>query len=75
MIMKTLAKALQQKKPAVIRENGAPRFVVLDWKTYRAWEEMREDMEDAQRLTQALADPNNQKRIPYARVKKLLHLS
>lgn len=75
MTIQTIARAIKAKKPAVIRENGAPRYVVLDWHTYRAWEEMREDMEDAERLTASLADPKNQKRIPYARVKKLLNLS
>jgi len=75
MTTQTLVKALKAKKPAVIRERGAPRFVVLDWDTYRAWEEVREDMEDSRRLLEALADPKNQRRTPYARVKKLLNLT
>ena len=75
MTTQTIARAIKAKKPAVIKENGAPRYVVLDWRTWRAWEDMREDMEDAERLNASLADPKNQKRIPYARVKKLLHLS
>ena len=75
MTTQTIARAIKAKKPAVIRENGAPRYVVLDWETYRAWEEMREDMEDSARLMNALAHPKNQKRITYARVKKLLNFA
>lgn len=74
MTTKTIAQAIKSRKPAVIRENGTPRYVILDWETYRSWEEMREDMEDSQRLQEALADPKNQKRIAFSRVKKLLNL-
>ncbi len=74
MTTKTLKKAIVRQKPAVIRENGAPRYVILDWETYRGWEEMREDMDDSRRLLEALSDPENQKRIPFSRVKKLLRL-
>ncbi|MEK7541325.1 MAG: hypothetical protein AAB533_00550 [Patescibacteria group bacterium] len=69
MTVKSIARAIRQKKPAIIKENGSPRYVVLDWETYRSYEEMREDTEDSARLARALADPKNQKRIPYARVK------
>ena len=74
MTTQTLARALKRRKPAVIRENGSPRYVVLDWNTYKVWEEMKEDMEDAARLEAALADTKNQKRIPFSRVKKMLNL-
>ena len=74
MTAKAITQAIKSQKPAVIRENGSPRYVVLDWHTYRAWEEMREDMEDSARLAHALTHPKNQKRIPYAQVKKLLNL-
>lgn len=74
MTIKTFARAIKKKKPAIIREKGAPRYVVLDWDTYYKWEEMREDIEDARRLMAALVDPKNQKRIPYAQVKKKLNL-
>ena len=57
MITASLARAIKGKKPAVIKENGAPRFVVLDWETFNAWQEMREDFEDTARLVEALADP------------------
>ena len=74
MTTKAITQAIKSRKPAVIRENGSPRYVVLDWRTYKAWEEMREDMEDSARLATALADPKNQRRTPYAQVKKLLNL-
>jgi PHD/YefM family antitoxin component YafN of YafNO toxin-antitoxin module len=74
MTAETLARALKTKKPAVIREKGTPRFVVLDWETYKTWRETEEDLEDATRLMEALADPKNQKRTPLSRVKKIFHL-
>ncbi len=74
MTTKALARAIKRRKPAIIRQNGAPRYVVLDWDTYRKWEDLREDIEDAERLAAALADPKNQKRIPFSQVKKILRL-
>lgn len=75
MTVQTLTRAIKQKKPAVIRQRGVPRYVVVDWKTYCTWEVERENLEDATRLLEALADPRNQKRVPLSRVRKLLHLS
>jgi len=75
MTTTTLGHALKSKKPAIIKEKGAPRYVVLDWKTYRAWEETKEDLEDTTRLIEALTDPHNQKHIPLFRVKKTLKLT
>jgi len=74
MATEALTSALKKKKPAVIREKGSPRFVVLDWETYKMWQETKEDLEDATRLMEALADPDNQKRTSFSRVKKMLHL-
>jgi PHD/YefM family antitoxin component YafN of YafNO toxin-antitoxin module len=74
MIAQVLARALKKKKPAVIKENGSPRFVVLDWSTYNIWQEMKEDFEDTARLIEALADPKNQKRTSLSEVRKRLHL-
>ncbi len=74
MTIASLEQAIKSKRPAVIKEKGTPRFVVLDWKTYRVWQEMKEDLEDAVRLMGALADPKNQKRIPLSRVKKQFDL-
>lgn len=68
MTAKTLLRVIKVRKPAVIRERGEPRYVLLDWKTYRLWYEEREDREDAQRLMKALADPQNKKRVPFSRV-------
>jgi hypothetical protein len=36
MTTATLERTLKKKKPAIIKEKGVPRYVVLDWKTYRA---------------------------------------
>ena len=66
MTTQTIFKAIKTKKPAVISEHGSPRYVILDWKTYRKWEATKEDYEDAVRLLEALADPKNQKRIDYS---------
>ena len=35
MTTKTLAQAIKNKKLASIKEKGAPRYVVLDWDTYK----------------------------------------
>ncbi len=74
MTTKSIIRAIKQKKPAFIEENGSPRYVVLDWKTYRAWEEMREDMEDSARFTAALADSKNKKRYTFEEIKKKYRL-
>lgn len=74
MTTKTIARALKQKKPAVIKENGSPRFVVLDWDIYRAWEAMREDMEDHIRFDIAERESRGKKRYTLAEVKKKYRL-
>lgn len=38
MTIKTLAQAIKNKKPAIIKEKGAPRYVVLDWDMYKEWQ-------------------------------------
>lgn len=75
MITATLEHALKNKKPAILKEKGAPRYVVLDWETYQAWEEDKEDLENTIRLTEALADKKNQKHTSLSRVKKMLNLA
>lgn len=70
MTIKTIARALKQKKPAVIREKGSPRFVVLDWDIYRAWEAMREDTEDHIRFDIAERESRGKKRYTLTEVKK-----
>lgn len=75
MTIQVLARALKKKKPTIIKENGSPRFVVLDWKTYSMWQEMKEDLEDTARLMEALTDPKNQKSTSLSEVRKVLHLS
>ena len=74
MTTKIIERALKRPKPSILKENGKPRFVILDWDTYSKWGEMREDLEDTARLAEALADSKNQKLLPLSRVKKMLHL-
>ena len=74
MTIATLERALKKKKPAIIKEKGAPRFVILDWDTYKRWEETKEDLEDSKRLLEAIADLKNQKRISLSQAKKTLKL-
>ena len=74
MTTQTLSRALGAKKPSVIKENGKPRYVVLDWDTYANWQETKEDWEDAVRFQEALSDPKNQKLIPFSEIKKKLKL-
>lgn len=70
MTLRTFSKIIKNKKPTIIKEKGEPRFVVLDWNTYRMWEEMREDFEDSQRLRDALSDPKNQRKISLEAIRK-----
>jgi hypothetical protein len=74
MTAKTLLKATKSKKPAIIKEGGIPRYVVLDWSTYRIWEELRDDFYDSQRLQEAISDSKNQKKISWENVQKKLVL-
>ncbi len=69
MTTQAISLAIKTKKPAIINEHGSPRYVVLDWDTYKKWEDAREDIEDTIRLKDALADPKNQKRIKFSGVK------
>jgi PHD/YefM family antitoxin component YafN of YafNO toxin-antitoxin module len=75
MTLQTLTKAIKGKKPAIVKERGEPRFVILDWKDYKKLKEATEDNEDAARLLEALADPANQERIPLTAVRKKLGFS
>lgn len=74
MTSRTSERAIKRRKPAIIRQNGTPRYVLLDWETYREWKELQEDLEDRECLIAALEDPKNQKRISLARLKKKLNL-
>ena len=75
MTTKAITQAIKSPKPAVIKKNGSPRYVVLDWHTYRAWEEMREDMEDHIRFEIAERESQGKKRYTWKEVKKKYHLS
>ena len=46
MTLQTLARAIKMKKPAVIKDGGAPRYVVLDWATYQKWQEEQDEFQD-----------------------------
>lgn len=70
MTNKTLTRAIREKKPAVIKERRVPRYVVLDWDTYRAWEEKREDMEDHIRFEISERESRGKKRLTLKEVKK-----
>ncbi len=74
MTTKTIERAIKKKKPAIIRENGAPRFVVLDWRTYSEWEEMREDIEDHVRFEIAERESRGKKRYTLEEVRARFHL-
>ena len=39
MTTKMLLRAIKSKKPVIIHEGGAPRYVMLDWKTYEKIDE------------------------------------
>ncbi|KKT41245.1 MAG: hypothetical protein UW30_C0010G0001 [Candidatus Giovannonibacteria bacterium GW2011_GWA2_44_13b] len=69
MTIATISRAIKMKKPAILKEGGVPRYVVLDWDTYRKWEDAKEDIEDIARLNSALSDPKNQKRIRFSAIK------
>ena len=70
MTTRAFALAIKRKKPTVIREKGVPRYVVLDWETYRGWEEILEDIEDHVRFEFAEQESLGRKRSSLADVKK-----
>lgn len=74
MTIQTIARAIKAKKPAVIRENGAPRYVVLDWQRYQAWKEMEEDMEAHARFDLAERESQGKKRYTLEEIQKKYHL-
>lgn len=63
MTIKTLARAIKDKKPAIIKEKGAPRYVVLDWDTYKEWQGQREEFLDELEDYRELHDPEIQEHI------------
>ena len=75
MTTKTRTYAIKSRKPAVIREGGAPRFVILDWETYKGWEEAREDMEDHIRFEITERESRGRKRYTLAEIEKKYRLS
>ena len=69
-----MIKSLKDKKPAVIRQEGEPRYVILDWKTYRAWQELREDLEDHVRFDYAKRISRGKKQYPLEEIRKKYHI-
>ena len=53
MTTQKIAQAIKTKKPAIIREKGIPRYVVLDWAAYEELQELKEDLEDHLRFEAA----------------------
>lgn len=74
MTIQTLSRAIQAKKPALIKENGRPRYVILDWDTYEYWQEAMEDMGDSIRFEKALQNSQNQKSYSSDAIKRKYHL-
>jgi len=76
MTTKTIAKAISRRgQPAIIKEKGMPRYVILDWETYQGWEELREDLEDNVRFDRALRASQGKKRYSLQEIKKKYRLS
>jgi hypothetical protein len=74
MTTKTICRALKRPKLSVLRENGKPRFMVLDWDTYHVWETKREDLEDHIRFEVADRESRGKKRHTLAAIKKKYRL-
>ena len=70
MTTSTIHRAIKEKKPAVIREGGKPQYVILDWDTYRAWEDKKEDMEDHIRFDIAKRESKGKKSFSLKEIKK-----
>lgn len=74
MIPTTLTRAIKNKKPALVRENGKPRFVVLDWDVYKIWEEKKEDLEDHVHFEIAERESRGKRRYSLVQLKKKYRL-
>ena len=44
MTLKTLTQAIKREKPAIIKERGVPRYVVLDWAMYEQLQESEDSL-------------------------------
>lgn len=73
--VRAIARVIRRKRPTVISERGEPRYVVLDWNTYRAWEVIREDTEDHIRFEIAERESRGRKRHTLAAIKRKYRLS
>lgn len=70
MTIKLLTRAIKSRKPAIIEELGAPRYVVLDWDTYSKLEELHEDLEDHLRLEKVVRESRGRRRYSLGEIKK-----
>ena len=60
MTLQTLARAMRNKKPAIIKERGTPRYVVLDWVEYKKFQDLREELLDEVEDYREIHDPKIQ---------------
>lgn len=74
MTIKSIARAIKQRKPAIISEKGEPRYVLLDWQRYQEWKEMEEDMEAHAKFDLAERESNGKKHYTIEEVQKKYHL-
>ena len=74
MVTDTFVRAIKGKKPAFVEKNGLPRYVILDWETYRVWEEKKEDMEDHIRFEIAMRESKGKEKISLTQIKKKYNL-
>ena len=74
MTLQTLARAIKTKKPAVIKEGGTPRYVVLDWAAYRKLQALQEDFEDNLRFELSERVSRGKRRYSLQEAKKRLGL-
>ncbi len=70
MTIQTLARAIKNKKPAIIKEGGIPRYAVLDWMVYKKWIEEIEDLQDRVRFEIATRKSKGQRRYSLKEMKK-----
>ena len=74
MTTTTLRRAIKSKKPAVIEEKGEPRYVILDWKTYRRWQEEMDELEELTRFKISEIESRDKRKFSLGQIKKKYNL-
>ncbi|GEM_PF-2836205 len=74
MTIQTLARAIKNKKPAIIKEGGIPRYAVLDWEMYKEWTEEIEDLQNRVRFQIAVRKSKGKKHYSLGEIKKRYNL-